>query len=71
MFVLVHFQGHNFCHTQPARPQLTFKDQSSPDDFHATKTYVQGDPLKSTPPKFSKYKISSKLAQNFSECQKL
>ena len=28
-------------------------------------TMVQGEPLKSTPPKFSKYKIPSKLAQKF------
>ena len=32
---------------------------------------VQGEPLKSTAPKFSKYKIPSKLAQNFSKYQKL
>ena len=32
---------------------------------------LQGDPQKSTTPKLSKYKISSKLAQNFSKCQKL
>ena len=32
---------------------------------------IQGDPLKSTPPNFSKSKMLSKLAQKLSKCQKL
>ena len=28
MFVLLHFQGHIFCHTRTAGPQYTFKGQA-------------------------------------------
>ena len=30
IFVLLHFKGHNFCHTLTAGPQFTFMDQACP-----------------------------------------